>query len=125
MVEEAVAKAERKSPESDRQAIETFVVPMGPSYCFPFVIQVPCMQPSLATMLDGLLHLREGYAGYSMVDIIVVVRQIEYRNDGRSQVIILGQTLLVFTPYFKESIGLEVRGSLRSSSSLLIGHGFS
>ena len=57
LVEEAVAKVERKSPESDRQANQTFVVSMGPSYSFPLVIQVPCMQSSLATVLDGLLYL--------------------------------------------------------------------
>ena len=73
-MEEAVAKAERKSPESDRQVIETLIVPMGLPYCFPFVIQVPCMQASLATVLDGLLYLRESHAGYGVVDIAVVVR---------------------------------------------------
>ena len=30
LVEEAVAKGGRKSPESDRQAIETLAVPRGP-----------------------------------------------------------------------------------------------
>ena len=81
------------------------------------------MQSCLATVLDGILYLRKGYAGYSMVDMAVVVRQIEYGDDGRSQVIVLGHTLFFFTPCFKESIGLKVGGSLRSSSSLLIGHG--
>ena len=31
------------------------------------------MQPGLATVPDGLLYLRKGYAGYSVVDIAVVV----------------------------------------------------
>ena len=84
LVEEVAAKAERESPESDRQANETFVVSMGSSYSFPLVIQVPCMQPSLATVLDGRLYLRKVYAGYSVVDIVVVVRQIECGDDGRS-----------------------------------------
>ena len=81
------------------------------------------MQPRFPTVLDGLLYLRKGHASYSVVDMAVVVRQIEYGDDGRSQVIVLGHTLFVFTPCFKESIGLKVGGSLRSSSSLLIRHG--
>ena len=35
------------------------------------------MQASFFTVVDGLLYLRESYAGYSVVDIAVVVRQIE------------------------------------------------
>ena len=81
------------------------------------------MQPSLATVLDGLLDLRKSYAGYGVIDIAVVVGQIECGYDGRSQVIVLGQPLFVFAPYFKENIGLEVGTPLGSSSSLLIGHG--
>ena len=41
--EEAAAKVERKSAESDRQAIETSAVPGGLPYWGPFVVQVPCM----------------------------------------------------------------------------------
>ena len=81
------------------------------------------MQPSLAAVLDGLLYLRKGHAGYSVVDITVVVRQIEYGDDGRFQVIVLGHILFVFTPCFKDSIRLKVGRSLGSSSSLLIRHG--
>lgn len=35
------------------------------------------MQANFTTVVDGLLYLREGYAGYSVIDIAVVVRQIE------------------------------------------------
>ena len=41
--EEAVAKVERKNPESDRQAIEAFAVGTGTSYWLPLVIQIPYM----------------------------------------------------------------------------------
>ncbi len=41
--EEAVAKVERKRPESDRQAFETVAVSKVISYRPPFVIQIPCM----------------------------------------------------------------------------------
>ena len=68
---------ERKSPESDRQAIETLAVPKGLSYRLPFFIQVPRMQASFSTIFDGLLYLREGYTGYSVIDIAVIVGQIE------------------------------------------------
>ena len=75
-------------------------------------------------MVDGLLYLREGYAGCSVVDISVIVGQVECRDDGRLQVIIFGQISLVFAPCFKESVGLEVRTSFCSSSSLLKRHGY-
>lgn len=77
LLEEAVAKVERKCPESDRQAFETLAVQTGFSYWFSLVVQVPCMQASFSTVGNGFLYLREGYAGYSVVDIAVVVRQIE------------------------------------------------
>ena len=71
--EAVVAKVGRKSPESGRQAIEVLAVPTGLSYWLPFAIEVPRMQASFPTVIDGLLYLREGHAGCSMVDIAIVV----------------------------------------------------
>ena len=96
---------------------------MEVSYWLPVVVQIPCMQASFATMLDGLLCLREGDAGCSVIDIAVVVGQVECRDDGGLQVIILWQGLLGFAPYFEESVRVEVGTSLCSSLSLLKRHG--
>lgn len=38
LLEEAVAKVERKCPESDRQAIETIAVSTGLPYGLPFIV---------------------------------------------------------------------------------------
>lgn len=39
------------------------------------------MQASFITMFDGVLYLREGDAGRSVVDIAVIVGQVECRDD--------------------------------------------
>lgn len=51
------------------------------------------MQASFSTVIDGRLYLREGHAGCGVVDIAVVVRQLEDRDDGRLEVIIFRHTL--------------------------------
>ena len=73
-------------------------------------------------MVDGLLYLREGYTCYSVVNIAVMMRQVERRDDGGLQIVVLRQTLFALAPCFEESIGLEVGGSFCWSSSLLKRH---
>ena len=71
--EEAVAKMVRKIPESDRQAQEAPAVSTGTSYWLSLFIQIPGMQVGFTAVSDGILNLRESYAGCSVVDIAVIV----------------------------------------------------
>lgn len=81
------------------------------------------MQASFVTMLDGVLYLREGDTGCSVIDIAVIVGQVEGGNDGGLQVIVLRQSLLGLAPCFEESVRVEIGTSSCSSLSLLKRHG--
>ena len=120
--EEAVAKMEKKIPESDRQAREAPAVSTGTSYWLSLFIQIPRMQASFSAVSDGILNLRESYAGCSVVDIAVIVGQVECSDDGRFQVIIFGQMFVVCVPCFEKRIGIEFGAYFRSRPSLLKHH---
>ena len=120
--EAAVAKIEKKIPGSDRQAREAPAVSTRTSYWLSLFIEIPRMQAGFATVSDGILNLRESYAGCSVVDIAVIVGQIECSDDGRSQVIILRQLFVICVPCFKKSIGIECGTSFGARPSLLKHH---
>ena len=122
LLEEAeVAKTEKKIPGSDRQAREAPAVSTRTSYWLSPFIEIPRMQAGFTTVSDGILDLRESYAGCSVVDIAVIVGQIECGDDGRSQVIILWQLFVICVPCFKKSIGIE-HGTSFSSRPYLLKH---
>ena len=120
--EAAAAKMEKKSPGSDRQAREAPAVSTRTSYWISLFIKIPRMQAGFTTMSDGILNLRESYAGSSVVDIAVIVGQVECSDDGRSQVIILRQLFVICVPCFEKSIGIECRTSFGSRPSSLMHH---
>ena len=74
-------------------------------------------------MIDGFLHLRESHTGGSVVDIAIIVGEVECRDDGRLQVIVVRQGFLVLSPRFEERIWFKVRAPFRSSSYLPERHG--
>lgn len=55
-------------------------------------------------MADSLLDLSEGDAGDSMVDVIVVGREVEGLNDGRAEVVVFGERTTARLPLRKESV---------------------
>ena len=120
--EVAVAKMEKRIPGSDRQAREAHASSTRTSYWLSLFIEIPRMQAGFSTMSDGILNLRESYAGCSVVDIAVIVGQTECSNDGRSQVIILRQLFVICVPCFEKSIGIECGTSFSSRPSLLRHH---
>ena len=116
--EAAVAMIEKNIPGSDRQAREAPAVSMRTSYWLSLFIKIPRMQAGFTTVSDGILNLRESYAGCSVVDIAVIVGQIECSDDRRSQVVILRQMFVIRVPCFKKRIGIECGTSFSSRPSL-------
>lgn len=66
------------------------------------------MQPSFSTMSDCFLHLREGHAGYSMVDVCVALGEGEGLDDGVAELIVRRECLLRLTPFKEENVRVEV-----------------
>ena len=78
------------------------------AYSVARVISIPGMQPGFATMVDCFLHLREGHAGYSTVDVRVGLGEGEGLDDGAAELIVGRERCLRLAPLKEENIRVEV-----------------
>ena len=66
------------------------------------------MKAMFTAMLDCLLHLRQGDASYSMVDVIIGLSEVERGDDGGPQIVPLReQRWGILGPGCEEGIRIE------------------